>query len=165
MHTTTILLTISHEGELPKGLLAALEAKAYDFTMAHGVACGEVVAKESPQPPEQPQRGEAVVITNGAWRHIEADTICDLIEKHRAYCSKDTETFKDEALHQLLRDVVDAAAAAQPPAQPAQSKPCLDCESPTDCHSFMKCLKYDDQPECQATPTLLLPVKEMRHEI
>lgn len=60
----------------------------------------------------QPQRGEAVVITNGAWRHIEADTICDLIEKHRAYCSKDTETFKDEALHQLLRDVVDAAAAA-----------------------------------------------------
>lgn len=46
MNTTTLTLTISHEGELPKGLLQALEAKAYDFTMAHGVACGEVVAKE-----------------------------------------------------------------------------------------------------------------------
>lgn len=48
MNTTTLTLTISHEGELPHGLLAALEAKAYDFTMAHGVACGEVVAKVKP---------------------------------------------------------------------------------------------------------------------
>jgi hypothetical protein len=46
MKDTTVVLTISHEGELPKGLLAALEAKAYDFTMAKGVACGDVVAKE-----------------------------------------------------------------------------------------------------------------------
>lgn len=49
MNTTTLTLTISHEGELPKGLLAALEAKAYDFTMARGVACGEVVAKIRPR--------------------------------------------------------------------------------------------------------------------
>lgn len=47
MKTSTLTLTISHEGELPKGLLSALEAKAYDFTMAHGVACGHVVARES----------------------------------------------------------------------------------------------------------------------
>lgn len=50
MNTSTITLTISHEGDLPKGLLAAIEAKAYDWTMAHGVACGEVVAKEAKQP-------------------------------------------------------------------------------------------------------------------
>lgn len=51
MKTSTITLTISHEGDLPKGLLAAIEAKAYGFTMNHGVACGEVVAREATQQP------------------------------------------------------------------------------------------------------------------
>lgn len=52
------------------------------------------------------------VQTKGAWRLISADTICDLIEKHRLKATNTTETFKDESLHQLLRDVVDAALEA-----------------------------------------------------
>ena len=46
MNTSTITLTISHEGDLPKGLLAAIEAKVYGFTMNHGVACVDVVAEK-----------------------------------------------------------------------------------------------------------------------
>lgn len=51
----TVVLTMDHEGELPTGFLKAMEAKAYDFTMAKGVACGEVVAK--PQVPPDPCPG------------------------------------------------------------------------------------------------------------
>lgn len=46
----------------------------------------------------------------------------------------------------LIRSALLASSPAQPPAPPAQPNPCLNCESPTDCHSFMKCLKYDAQP-------------------
>lgn len=87
---------------------------------------------------DQQAGGVPAGFQKGAWRHIEADTICDLIEKHRSYCSQDTETFKDASLHQLLRDVVDAAAAAAPspsavqPLSEAQKREpwlCLLCKS------------------------------------
>lgn len=74
MNTSTITLTISHEGELPKGLLAAIEAKAYDWTMAHGVACGAVVAEamEKTQVARPMTEVEALVIADHYGRRWQA---------------------------------------------------------------------------------------------
>lgn len=79
--------------------------------------CRAALASKPPAGEQKPAE-----LPKGAWQFIPADTICDLIEKHRAYCSQNTETFKDKALHQLLRDVVDAAAEFAQTEQAAQDK-------------------------------------------
>jgi hypothetical protein len=46
----TIVITLDHEGDLPEGLLNALEARAYDYIQAEGGYCLDVKAVLKPLP-------------------------------------------------------------------------------------------------------------------